>query len=538
MPYVMSELGFTTLRAGQWPAIKSVMMGRDTIVILPTSTGKSACFIIPALCMGWRTIVIYPLVALMRDQAVSMQRKGLAAASISSNETPAHNAAVLRDWCAGKLQFMLVAPERFSNPEWAEAVRRFPPDFVALDEGHTFSQWADTFRPGYKFAGEFIRQVSPKVVASYSATLCEHAEDELRSGLGIPDAKLVCEYIRRKNLRLATLEVDVMRDAYSWVAANCEGPTVVYASTRKRVEMYASDLQRLTSRNVHFYHGGMTPKDRKFEQDKFMTSTESIIVATNAFGMGIDKGDIRNVVHFDIPGNLVSLTQEIGRAGRDGLDSDCTIILTSEGVRTQRHFIRCGNPTGEDIRQFIHAASRMKDKNDVINARRDDIARAANLDTFAVGAVMAFCLGEGVFVYDLSAVKKSRVKFAQGTTSLTTAMAATRDALELLGVDEDGDGWLHFDIDALAEQLEREPAAVKSRLRTMSEQGVIEWVRAATSKPLRLAKRWEDIAPEALARLDAKAADANRNLDLVLEYCATPDDEKHDFLEMHVNNSR
>lgn len=540
MPYVMSEMGFADFRPGQKDAIMSVMRGFDTVVILPTSTGKSACFIIPTLSMQWRSVIIYPLVALMRDQAQSMQRKGLAAASISSAETDAHNAAVLRDWCAGKLQFMLVAPERFANPEWADAVRRFPPDFVALDESHTFSQWADTFRPGYKFAGEFIKEVRPKVVAAYSATLNEEAEREMREGLGIPSARVVCKYVRRANLHLSTLEVDSIRDAYSWTVNNCRGPTVIYASTRKRVEQYAQDISRLvgSARQVQLYHGGMKPADRKYQQDKFMSSPDSIIVATNAFGMGIDKGDIRNVVHFDIPGTLVACIQEIGRAGRDGKDSFCTIIKTQDGINTQRFFIRCGNPTASDIRDFVNTTYQMRDAKGVITARRDEIAARAKVSNFAVGAIMAFCLGEGVYEHDTSAAKQTRVRFTSGVTSLTAVMRETCAAIDAVGVDMEGDGWVHFDLDALSEQLGREPATVLSRLRKLSESGVIDLVRATASKPLRQLKRFVDIPKSALDRLDAKASSANRSLDEVLAYCDTPDDEKHEFLERHVNSSR
>lgn len=534
LPGVLNGLGFEGLREGQDRAVKSIMAQRDTVVILPTATGKSACFVVPTLCMGWRTIVIYPLIALMRDQATSMQRKGLAAASISSQETEAHNASVLRDWASGELQFMLVSPERFSNEEWANVVTQFPPDFVAMDEAHTFHEWADTFRPGYKFAGEFIQKVQPKVVAAFSATLSEEAEAEVRSGLGIVGAKLIYHYPRRQNLHLSSLFLDRMSEAPPWVVNNCEGPTIIYASTRKRVEEYAATLCRYTSRNVFFYHGGMQQKERRFNQDKFMADPDALIVATNAFGMGVDKSDIRNVVHFDIPGTLVALAQEVGRAGRDGNDSFCTIIPTPEGIRTRKHFIRCGNPTPDDIKAFFRAAAKMREgAGGAIMATRDEICRHASIDPFASQAIMSFCLGERIFMHDTEAARQHRIRFEEIIPSLTTKEAETRNAIYDVGIDVKG--WWQFDVEALAEQCDVEVTAVMARLRKMHDKGAIEWVRSTSRKPLQIGLRPEEISAESFDRLKEKSARANHDLDLVLAYTEAADDEKHSFLEQHLN---
>lgn len=532
---VLASLGYDKLRPGQDRAVDTIMMGIDSVVILPTATGKSSCFVVPTLCMNWRTIVIYPLLALMRDQAQSMQRNGIAAACISSNETDAHNAAALQDWATGKLQFMLVSPERFSNPEWSSVVAQFPPDFVAMDECHTFG-WADTFRPGYKFAGEFIQRVRPKVVAALSATLTEDAEQEVRSGLGIPNARLVYHYPRRENLVLGSLYFESSSSAYPWVATNCDGPTIVYCSTRKRVELHASTMQNYTRRPVFFYHGAMKQVDRRANQDRFMQSSDGIIFATNAFGMGVDKPDIRYVVHFDIPGTLLAAAQEIGRAGRDGKTSWCYMIPTAEGVRTQRHFIRCGNPDEEDIRAFVAAAETMKDKrNGVITAKRDDIARKANLDVMMVQSIMAFCKGEGLLVDDAAAAKQLRIRFNPGVVSFTPAEADMRDAIYAVGVAMEEDGWMLVDHKALEEQSGKTHATIMSRLRSMGENGKLDYVRPASSKPLRLQRSVNDVSREAFDRLNQKARSAEANLQLVLQYCETDDEFKHEFLESHLN---
>jgi superfamily II DNA helicase RecQ len=704
LPHVLDGLGFDGLRPGQDRAVKAIMACQDSIVILPTATGKSACFIVPTLCMGWRAIIIYPLLSLMRDQATSMQRRGLMAAAISSQETDAHNAAALRDWASGDLQFMLVSPERFSNQEWAQTVRQYPPDLTAMDECwpgdtyvmtefgyrsfldlwetfdaglplpkaksrnsagaiewrqitkvfrnapnrlvrvglrereelvctpghvwftergevqaghlvlgdrvyavgggerqgirdlnpdqkqlavgsylaevnkvedagfsdehlfdmevegnhnyfvvtrtstggylsgnaalvhncHTFHDWADTFRHGYKSCGKLIQELAPKVVAALSATLSEEAEAEVREGLGLQGAQLIYHYPRRENLILSTEHFDDANAAYPWVARNCQGPTIVYASTRKRTEQYAEAISRYTSRPVYFYHGGMSRNDRAYQQDKFMGSHEAIVVATNAFGMGVDKQDIRNVIHLDVPGTLVALAQECGRAGRDGKDSHCIIVPTAEGVRTRRHFIRCGNPTERDVRAVYNAARRMREgARGAVMARREDLAREAGVDPFAMQSIMTFCLGENIFSHDAEAARLSRVKFADTITSLTKVESETRDALFSVGYEEKG--WLCVDMEALAEQLSKETSTVMSRLRKMHDAGKIEWVRASTRAPLRVGVSPDDVPRSSFERLDAKAQQAEGNLQAVMEYCETADDAKHDFLEGHLN---
>lgn len=538
LPAVLAHLGFKGLRPGQDRVVRSIMMGRDTVAILPTSTGKSACFVIPTLTMGWKTIVIYPLLSLIRDQAQSMQRAGLAAAAVSSDEGDAHNASVLRDWAAGELQFMLVSPERFANKAWADVVRQFPPDFVAMDEAHTISHWMDNFRPGFKYAGELIRDISPRVVAAFSATLSQDAEREARRVLGIPEARLVYHYPRRTNLHLQTAFFERAPDAFPWMASACRGATVGYCSTTKRVDEYTDSLPAFTQRPVYSYHGKLSATDKKFAQDKFQASSDAFIFATNAFGMGVDKPDIRNVVHLDIPGTLVALAQEVGRGGRDGKDTWCTIIHTPEGERTQRYFISIGNPTESDIRQFIGACSRVQSgTTGLIERSRVDLLQEAGLNVGMAQSIMAFCLGERLLVHAEGVAKVVRVKFVDNVPSFTPQEKVIRDAVRLVGVDVERNGWLHVDIAAMEEQVGVKFATIRSRMSKMQTDGKLDFVRPPTTRPLRFGIPLESVPREAFDRLNAKAAKANHELQLVLDYCNTPDDEKHDFLESHLNRS-
>jgi len=228
------------------------------------------------------------------------------------------------------------------------------------------------------------------------------------------------------------------------------------------------------------------------------------------------------------------LTHNCGRAGRDGKDSRCTIIPTPEGIRTRRHFIRCGNPTPADVKAFFKAAESMREgPRGPIMAKRDEIANKAGVDVFAVQAIMTFCLGERIFAHDEKAARQQRVRFAENITSMTPKQRETRDHIYDIAVEKDG--WWNFDLEALAEECSAEPSTVMARVRKMFNDGILDWVKATTSKPLQVIRRPEEVPKESFDRLAVKAAQAEADLQQVLQYCEIPDDEKHDFLESYLN---
>ena len=534
LPEVMAHLGYSSLREGQEKPIQNIMMQKDSIVVLPTGTGKSACFKIPTLCMNWRAIIIYPTVALIRDQAQSMQRDGLAAASISAQESAPHNASVIRDWAAGNLQFMLVSPERFSNAEWANTVRQYPPDAFFMDEAHTFANWADTFRPGYKFAGKFIQDINPKVVGAFTATLLPEDEEELRDGMGLQNADMLFHYPIRKNLHLRSEFYDNMQDAVTFVAQHCEGPTIVYCATQKHTERYAAAIASITDRACSFYHAGMKPQDRKYVQDKFQRSSDMVVVATNAFGMGVDKPDVRNVVHFDLPGTIVALVQEVGRGGRDGKDTQCVMIPTEKAIETQKWLIRTKNITKSHVVKTYQAVEQSLDgPGGAMTLMRDELADKADVDRAAMSAIMSFGRGEGLFVDAVEVKKVHRVKFKENIPSMTPKQRDTRDVLYEWGF-QDNQGWIEFNIDAVAEQEGIQPTAFMSRISIMEKKGMLTWIKPPKGRPLKLNLRPEDVPEDVYRRLNDKAARALGELENVITYAQMPDDEKADYLHDYM----
>lgn len=871
LPEVLARLGYTQLReGGQKEVVHAVMMSRDVVGILPTAAGKTATYVIPTLCMNWRTIVISPLLALMADQEANMQAMGVAAARVTSDVDPVSAQAALNDWACGNLQIMLVSPERVSNPAFREAVMGNPPDLVALDEAHTFSQWADTFRPGFKFAGDFVREVNPRVVLALTATCPAKMEEEIRVGMSIQKAIRVFSDKQRTNLKLHTLDLSSPVHFAPWVAQNCPGSTIVYCATRSNVEDICADLQRYVGhdREVVFYHGGITsPSVKKDAQTRWTASNDAIMVATNAFGMGIDKalpldapvltptgwvrngdlavgdqvigrngkpttvthvhergevasylvkfddgnvvkcsgdhvwdlrtpkenyrgkgftqrttasifghvkdttgnnlwflpvmepadfngnvdlplhpyllglllgggcissddsvnfhkddpfilakigelmpeggrvnsrgrcdhglvygkgrknpvlevlrslqlsgtkaqckfvpdaylwttvenrlsllrglmdtdgeasggggcgavfctaspmlrdavvflagslggtpswrklnnGDywqvclmlpnscnpfltpvkhdkvkrhtkhkeptrcvvdvvedeptvmrcitveaddglyvtegfvvthnsgVRNVVHFDLPGDVGAYTQEAGRAGRDGEDSNCWLYKNPKSISTQKYFIRIGNPTEEDIRGALRVMKTMQDMNGVIHAPRHLIAERAMIDRDLMGAVMTFMYGERLVEEVKDSGKPARIKWADAIPSFTPVEVQTRDAID--DVSREVDGWLEFHIEQLAQQLNLKVETVGARLNSIAKKGLITYVRADTRKPIRICGDPDQVD---FSRINEKAAEAMSKLEAMIDFCDVPDEDKHDYLTNYM----
>lgn len=532
MPACMASMGIPSLRKGQDDAIYTVMSKQDAVVILPTSTGKSLCFELPTLCMGWKTIVLYPLIALINDQYNQMMKKGLRVGHINSQLGSEHNQSVLRDWAAGNIDFMLVSPERFSNAEWFEVVKRHPPDFVAMDEAHCFAKWADTFRHGYKVAGMMIQELRPKVVATFTATLKTDEEEELRAGMGLEYAKRVFHYPPRKNLNLHTLECENLKDLYPWIAQNCHGPTIVYCATTKLVDESADAMRGyVSSRVVTAYHGKLHRNDRTAAMDAFMRYKDPIVFATNAFGMGVNKRDVRHVIHIDPPANITDLVQEIGRAGRDGEQSWCWIIPSADGSRRRKNLIDMSYPSIRDIERFVTANAPKQDHNGIITCMRKDMCDSAGVSQMLAGPIMQFCLGEGIYAPAPEAARQVRIRFEDTFPSLTKAEKETRDEILKLGIDKDADGWLHVDLDVMAACLVIKVPALLSRLNSMSRKRIITFVKPDSRAPLRVCKQWNEVSQHSKDRIQSKHETAAAEFAMVMRYIEIEDDEKANFLQ-------
>ncbi|MFP6579591.1 MAG: ATP-dependent DNA helicase RecQ [Myxococcota bacterium] len=338
-------------RPGQLPAVEAVLAGGDALVLLPTGSGKSLCYQIPALCLqragAGTTLVISPLIALMHDQVAALRAKGIRAAALHSHQGAAEQADAVRDFLRGALDLLYVSPERASKPSFRRLLARTKIALLAIDEAHCVSQWGHDFRPDYMLLGELRECIdAPMMALTATATAAVLAEIEERLGLrgpvrihtGFerPNLDFSVRGLRTQAERLAVLRTELA--AAGLDTRRGPGRAIVYCSTRKVTEVVAKDL-RSAGMAARHYHAGRTKQAREQAQTAFEAGRCRVLVATNAFGMGIDIPDIRLIVHFQAPGSLEAYYQEAGRAGRDGRASRCVLFFGNSDWMTQRRLM-------------------------------------------------------------------------------------------------------------------------------------------------------------------------------------------------------
>ena len=346
------HFGLRAFRPGQRETIEAVLAGRDVIAVMPTGAGKSLCFQLPALVGGGTTVVLSPLIALMKDQVDALRGRGLAAAALHSLMAPSERAAAEAELAAGRLRLLFVAPERLASGAFREALARARPTRLVVDEAHCISQWGHDFRPDYRRIG-LLRAELGVPAAAFTATATPEVRDDIALQLGLRDPLELVTGFERPNLTLSVEPCRSREDKLAAVAALVRGtgtPGIVYAATRKNVEMWGEALEALGLRAGR-YHAGLGEEERTRVQDDFLTGRLDAIAATNAFGMGIDKRDIRFVAHADLPGSVEAYYQEAGRAGRDGEPSRCTLFFSPADVRTQEFFLAGANPSADTFRR-------------------------------------------------------------------------------------------------------------------------------------------------------------------------------------------
>jgi ATP-dependent DNA helicase RecQ len=345
------RFGLRAFRPGQREAALAVLEGRDLVAVMPTGAGKSLCFQLPALLLDGTTVVVSPLIALMKDQVDGLRARGIAAAALHSGLAPQERAAVEGELAAGRLDLLYVAPERLGSGAFRETLRRIAPARLIVDEAHCISQWGHDFRPDYRrLAG--VRAELGVPAAAFTATATPDVRADIATQLQLRNPLDLITGFERTNLTLA-IETCRGRDekaaALARLVAEVGPPGIVYAATRKAVELWADHLTGLGLR-VGRYHAGLPDEERSRAQEDFLAGRLDVIAATNAFGMGVDKADIRFVAHAELPGSVEAYYQEAGRAGRDGGPARCTLLFSPADVRTQEFFMAGANPSPAVLR--------------------------------------------------------------------------------------------------------------------------------------------------------------------------------------------
>lgn len=334
--------GYDSFRPGQQGIVDALLDGRDVLGVMPTGAGKSVCYQIPAALMPGVTIVISPLISLMRDQVDALNDLGLPAAFVNTTQTPDEQAVVFAQAAAGQLKLLYVAPERLETGRFRDFAARTPISLIAVDEAHCVSQWGQDFRSSYLGIGDFIVGLPKRPpVGAFTATATERVRRDIVGLLGLRNPAVTVTGFDRPNLYFDVVKLETKYKA-AWVARyvadHPDESGIVYCATRKTTEALADTLNQMGHPAVA-YHGGMSPDAREVAQRDFITDKVPVVVATNAFGMGIDKSNVRYVIHHNLPESIEAYYQEAGRAGRDGEPSRCTLLWNESDIVTRRRLL-------------------------------------------------------------------------------------------------------------------------------------------------------------------------------------------------------
>ncbi|PLT46985.1 ATP-dependent DNA helicase RecQ [Paenibacillus pasadenensis] len=344
--------GYDSFRQGQEGIIEAITGGRDTLAILPTGGGKSVCYQIPAMLMTGTTIVVSPLISLMKDQVDALRRVGVPAAYLNSSLGAGEYRDVLRAALNGEYKLLYIAPERLDGSMFGELSERMRIPMIAIDEAHCVSQWGHDFRPSYRqLAGWIGRMEDRPLVSAFTATATPEVADDITAMLGLREPSVFVSGFARENLSLSVVTgADKKRFLTQFLQERPDQSGIIYAATRKETEAVHEELLR-QGIPAGKYHGGLGDAERAEAQEKFRFDETRVMVATNAFGMGIDKPNVRFVLHWQMPGDVESYYQEAGRAGRDGEESECVLLFEPQDVQIQRFLIEQGQ--GDDGRKSV-----------------------------------------------------------------------------------------------------------------------------------------------------------------------------------------
>ena len=424
--------GFEDFLDGQEGVIEQILSGRDGSVVMPTGGGKSLCYQLPALCRGGVTLVVSPLIALMKDQVDALEERGVAVTLINSTLTWNEQKERLEGMKNGAYRLVYIAPERFRASSFMGALSDVKIEMVAIDEAHCLSQWGHDFRPDYMRLGKALEDMGRPQCVALTATATPIVREDIRGVLNLREPFESISGFERPNLSFTITPVEKVAQKYGRLkkvlAENKTG--IVYCATRKKVEEVAETIHSWGLKCIA-YHGGMSDQEREDTQNAFISREADIAVATNAFGMGIDRSDVRFVVHFEIPGSVEAYYQEAGRAGRDGEASVCELLFNYADTRTQEFFIDGVNPGPGMIRDVYQFFLNEADENYEVHRTLDEIKDAIGAKNgMAVGAALgALIRGRWVERFDVPGMRAKGTRLLKPDV-LTRDLTLDEAALE------------------------------------------------------------------------------------------------------------
>jgi ATP-dependent DNA helicase RecQ len=522
------HFGFEDFREGQREVINAILEGRDTVVVMPTGGGKSLCYQLPALMKPGATIVVSPLIALMKDQVDALASRNLPATFINSSITFEEQKARIQGVRRGLYKLVYVAPERFRSAHFVETLRSIDISLFAVDEAHCISQWGHDFRPDYIRLRASIEEIGRPQIAALTATATPYVRSDIIEQLNLREPRAFVSGFDRPNLSISVVHTQKEREKITRIRslAASGGSGIIYTSTRKAVEQVTARL-RSAGLNVIGYHAGMDEAARSQAQDDFMSGRVQMIVATNAFGMGIDKADIRFVAHYQMPGSIEAYYQEIGRAGRDRLPSACVLLFNYADKRTQDYFIEGSYPPPELVARVYQALVATNQKRIELSVS-EIAARSGVRNEMAVQSALIILEKAGHIERGSSnenrAALRLLVKPHEARASAGARETKARQVLFGLlgGYDLNERADIELDVTEFAESIGLEAQAVRRALSQLGASGIISYNPARRTRGVLMLDEQPAtslrIRPHEVAR---RAALEQRKLREMISFCYT-----------------
>jgi ATP-dependent DNA helicase RecQ len=520
-----ARFGFAAFRAGQEAVVRGLLAGRSMLAVFPTGGGKSLCYQLPAVMLDGLTLVISPLIALMKDQVDALRAGGVAAARLDSSLTADEAQATTGALRSGRLELLYIAPERLANERFRHQLRGVPIALVAIDEAHCISEWGHNFRPEYLKLARLCRRLRIPRVLALTATATPEVARDIRREFRIAAADHVQLSFHRPNLELRVTPCcdDARRQNLLDRLAGTAGAAIVYVTRQETAEEVATFLGRhgIVARA---YHAGLPEEVRAAAQDGFMADTVRVVVATIAFGMGIDKPDIRAVLHYNLPKSLENYAQEIGRAGRDGGPARCELLACGDDLTVIENFVHGDRPTRQALRNLLDRVLRLGAGFDVSFY---ELSSSTDVRPLVVATVMTYLELDGVIAATQPFFAGYRVKLTRDFEAVLAGYDARRKAFlrKLFAAGEAGRTWLRFEVDGVAARIGETRARIVAALGHLADAGDLVLERSGARQGFRLCQDPGNLH-ELAARLDDRFA-AREERDLarlreVLEFAGHP----------------
>jgi ATP-dependent DNA helicase RecQ len=474
IPKLQTHFGHDGFRPGQEEVIRALLAGESALALFPTGAGKSLCYQLPAVLMEGTALVISPLIALMKDQVDALRSRGIAAARLDSSLTGEETQRVYADLREGRLKLLYVAPERLSGEAFLERLRRVKLSLLAIDEAHCISEWGHNFRPEYLRLARVSQELKLRPVLALTATATPEVARDICQAFGIAPQRHVQTSFRRKNLhlRVTPCPAEERMEVLTRRLGNAKvRPAVVYVTFQKTAEEVAAHLLK-AGLPARAYHAGMDTEERNATQEAFMKGECGIIVATIAFGMGIDKADIRSVIHFNLPKTLENYQQEIGRAGRDGQPALCELLACADDAIPLENFTLGDTPSAEAIEALVR---RMLGAGEEFDVSRYELSQETDIRPLVVETVITYLELEGLLRPMRTFYESVQVAFLKTEAEILSGFNEDRRRflMSLFGAGRRGSRFLTLEIEAAARQIGESRERIVKALTWLEETGAI-----------------------------------------------------------------